>query len=240
VTQFVAISRTVAQRIACCYDRASEVVYPPVDTRFYTPSNEPRDDYYLCVSALAPYKRLDLAIAACNQLRRRLLIVGDGPQRRKLAALAGPTVTLAGWRSNEEIRQHLRRCRALLFPGHEDFGIVPLEAQACGTPVVALGHGGATETVIAASSQSPGSGVFFDEPTAESLIEAIQSLERNPEQCSPKVAREQSLRFTAERYERDLLAVLERVSRSWSRRDPAHAERAMGPHFGRQRARQAA
>ena len=116
VTHFVAISRTVAERIAESYGRTSRVIYPPVDTSFYTPANVPRDDTYVCVSALVPYKRIDLAIDACNRLRRRLVVIGSGPEQRRLARLAGPTVTLAGWCTDEEIRRHLRRARALLFP----------------------------------------------------------------------------------------------------------------------------
>ena len=224
VTQFVAISRTVADRIAANYDRTSTIIYPPVDTEFYTPSDArgveaSREDYYLCVSALAPYKRLDLAIAACNRLKRKLIVIGEGPARKKLAAMAGPTASFLGWRSNAEIRDHLRRCRALIFPGLEDFGIVPLEAQACGTPVIALAQGGATETVLPPTSASAGSGLFFDEPTEDALIEALLSLERAPDQCSPEIARQQAQRFAPERFIGELTAFLQRVVRDACRID---------------------
>lgn len=209
VTRFVAISREIAERIERAYGRTSDVIYPPVDTRFYSPSEAPREEFYLCVSALAPYKRIDLAIEACNRLQRPLRVVGSGPERRRLQALAGPTVELLGWRDDHEIRELLRRCRALLFPGHEDFGIVPVEAQACGAPVVALGRGGATETLASANETCVGTARFFDRPEVESLIEAMLWLEQNPQQVSPGAAREQALRFTAERFERELLCVLE-------------------------------
>ena len=212
VTQFVAISRTVAARIAQSYGRPSRVIYPPVDTRFYTPADRPRDDTYLCVSALVPYKRIDLAVEACNRLRRRLLVIGSGPEHRRLARLAGPTVKLAGWCSNEQIRDHLRRARALLFPAHEDFGIVPLEAQACGTPVVAFGRGGATETVLPASETARGTGLLFDEQTADSLAAAIRRFEAHPDRFSPQLARQQAERFAAERFERELVGFLEGVA----------------------------
>ncbi len=213
VTHFVAISRTVARRIAECYGRPSRVIYPPVDTRFYTPAaRRSEEPYYVCVSALVPYKRIDLAVEACNRLRRRLVVIGSGPEARRLGRLAGPAVTLAGWRADEEIREHLRRARALLFPANEDFGIVPLEAQACGTPVVAYGQGGATETVLPADAAGEGTGLFFDEQTPESLAEAIARLESHPERFRPEFARRQAERFATDRFERELVGYLEQVA----------------------------
>src|SRR5262249_21359176 len=124
VDHFIAISATVQRRIRDCYGRDSTVIYPPVDTDFYTPADEPRDDYYLIVSAFAPYKRLDLALAACARLRKPLVVIGTGQDEKRLRGLAGPDVRFLGWQPDEVIRQHLRRCKALLFPGEEDFGIV--------------------------------------------------------------------------------------------------------------------
>jgi glycosyltransferase involved in cell wall biosynthesis len=220
VTHFVAISRTVARRIAESYGRPSRVIYPPVDTGFYTPGDAARqdmaarEDTYVCVSALVPYKRIDLAVEACNRLRRRLVVIGAGPEQRRLARLAGPTVRLAGWCTNEQIRDHLRRARALLFPGNEDFGIVPVEAQACGTPVVAFGRGGATETVLPPGARGQGTGLFFAEQSADSLCEAIERLESHPEWFSPQLARRQAEQFAVERFERELAAYLEEVAAS--------------------------
>ncbi len=215
VTHFVAISRTVAQRIARCYGRRSTIIYPPVDTRFYTPADVPREDFFLCVSALVPYKRIDLAIEACNRLGRRLVVIGDGPQRRRLARLAGPSVTLAGRLSDHQIRDHLRRTRALLFPGNEDFGIVAVEAQACAAPVVALGHGGVTETVLPCGESTVGTGWFFPQQTPESLGRAMQRMEAHPQPFDPLLARRQAERFAAERFERELLEYLENSSRQF-------------------------
>jgi len=212
VWHFVAISHTVAKRIAESYGRTSHVIYPPVDTEFYTPSDEPRDDSYVCVSALVPYKRIDLAIEACNRLGRRLVVIGEGPEHRRLARLAGPTVTLAGWQSNEAIRSQLRRARALLFPANEDFGIVPVEAQACGTPVVAFGQGGVTETVLPADETRPGTGLFFAEQTVDSLCEAIARLEAHPAWFPPSLARRQAERFAVARFEREMVAYLANVA----------------------------
>jgi len=212
VTHFVAISRTVAGRIAESYGRQSRLIHPPVDVDFYTPADVPRGPTYLCVSALVPYKRIDLAVEACNRLGRRLVVIGSGPERRRLERLAGPTVTLTGWLSNEAIRDHFRRARALLFPANEDFGIVPVEAQACGTPVIAFGGGGATETVLPAEEGRPGTGLFFDEQTPESLASAIARLEANPGLFSPERARRQAERFGVDRFERELGAYLEEVA----------------------------
>ncbi len=212
VTHFVAISHAVADRIAECYGRESHIIYPPVDTEFYTPDGGPREDYYLCVSALAPYKRIDVAVAACNRLQRRLLIIGQGPQHKRLARLAGPTVSLLGWQPDDVIRHHLRRCRALLFPGHEDFGIVPLEAQACGAPVVALAAGGALETVLPAAQDRSGTGVWFPQSTEESLCEAMLWLEDNQDRICPHLAREQAERFSSHHYETAFLNCIEAIA----------------------------
>lgn len=208
VTKFVACSQTIAERIRTCYGRESEVIYPPVDTEFYTPADVPREDFYLCVSALVPYKRLDLAIQACRRAGRKLIVIGQGPEAARLAGLSGDTIQLLGWQSDEVIRDHLRRCRALLFPGEEDFGIVPVEAQACGAQVIAFGRGGACETVLPARDSGPGSGLFFGEQSVDGLSGAIEAFEATPERFCPEVARASAERFAAARYERELLAAL--------------------------------
>jgi glycosyltransferase involved in cell wall biosynthesis len=212
VTHFVAISETIAMRIRECYDRESSVIYPPVDTEFFCPADVQREDFYLCFSALVPYKRVELAIEACQQLDRRLVVIGAGPERQKLEKLAGPNVQFAGWQSDESIRDHLRRCRALLFAAHEDFGIAPVEAQACGTPVIAYGAGGSTETLLAADETEVGTATFFAEQTADAMADAICWYEGHPKQFSPQLARQNAERFERGRYEQDLLAVLERAA----------------------------
>ncbi|MGE0610326.1 MAG: glycosyltransferase [Pirellulales bacterium] len=212
VTHFVAISQAIADRIAASYGRESQIIYPPVDTTFYTPADVPREDFYLCVSALVPYKRVDLAIEACNKMNRRLIVIGNGPQQKRLARLAGPTVSLLGWLADEDIRGHYRRCKALLFPGHEDFGIVPVEAQACGAAVIAFRKGGTLETVRPPIGDTPGTGLFFDEQSVNSLCRAMAELESNPESVSSAACRQQAEPFATERYERELLALLERAA----------------------------
>ena len=147
-SRFVSNSQYVAGRIARYYNRRSTIVYPPVDTVFYHPASVPRASHFLVVSALVPYKRIDLAIDACRRVGAPLRIVGDGPDRRRLEAAGGQDVTFLGRLTDEEIRTEYQAARAVLLPGEEDFGIVPVEAQACGTPVVALAAGGALETVV--------------------------------------------------------------------------------------------
>jgi len=173
VSHFVAISETVRRRIARCYRRDSVVIQPPVNVEFYTPANEsaPRSEDYLVVSALVPYKRIDQAVAACTQSGRRLIVIGEGPERARLEAMSGSSVQFLGWQPDDVIRDHYRRCRALLFPGDEDFGIVPIEALACGAPVIALGRGGVAETVDHAVGRT------YAEPTADGLLAAVDEWE---------------------------------------------------------------
>ena len=159
VDQFVANSHHVAQRIARHYGRKSVVVHPPVDLP-PEPWREAREDFYLCVGQHVHYKRLDLAIEACQALKRKLLVIGEGPDVRRYQSLNDPLISFLGWQSGDEINRYYRRARALLFPGEEDFGIVPVEAIAHGCPVIAYGVGGATETVVDGLS-----GVWFEEQT---------------------------------------------------------------------------
>lgn len=203
VSHFIAVSETVRDRIRDCYKRDSVVIYPPVDTDFFTPLDVPREDFYLCVSALAPYKRLDLAIEACRRLGKRLVVIGTGQDERRLRSLAGPGIQFLGWQPDDVIRHHYRRCRALLFPGEEDFGIVPVEAQACGAPVIAYGKGGAIETVV-----EPGG--FFEEQTVESLCEAIRDFEHRGIGDSSQL-RKQAERFSRKRYEDEMVRFLGKV-----------------------------
>jgi glycosyltransferase involved in cell wall biosynthesis len=213
VTHFVAISQTVRDRIRECYGRDSAVIYPPVDTEFYTPAQVPREDFYLVVSALAPYKRFDLAIDACNRLGKRLVVIGSGQDAAKLRQKSGPLVEFLGWQPDEVIRDHLRRAQALLFPGEEDFGIVPLEAQACGCPVIAFGRGGATETVCPLGHDADPTGVFFEDQAVDAVADAIERFECARDRFDPRAARRQAVLFRKERFETELFDYLDRVAK---------------------------
>jgi glycosyltransferase involved in cell wall biosynthesis len=167
--RYLTNSQYVASRIGRYYNREAKVVYPPVDTDFFTPDGAPAEPFAVIVSALAPYKRLEVAIAACEQAEIPLKIVGDGPERRALERVASKDTEFLGRVSNEVVRDLYRRAAMTLLPGEEDFGIVPLEAQACGRPVVALARGGALETVV------PGeTGILVDEPSPEAFAGGIR------------------------------------------------------------------
>jgi glycosyltransferase involved in cell wall biosynthesis len=211
VTHFLSISRTVQRRVAECYGRDSVVIYPPVDTDFYCPAPVRREDYYLAVSAFAPYKRLDLAVAVCNRLGRPLVVIGSGQDEKRLRARAGPTVHFLGWQPDEVVREHFRRCRALLFPGEEDFGIVPLEAQACGAPVIAFGHGGASETLIPPGGPREPTSLWFAEQTEECLAEAVTRFEARRGDFAPGAARRQAQRFNGRRFAEEIMSYLRGV-----------------------------
>lgn len=211
VTHFIAISRTIQQRIRECYNRESIVIYPPVDTDFYTPAPVPREPFYLIVSALAPYKRFELAIAACEQLGRKLVVIGSGQNAKKLQALAGPNTQFLSWQPDEVIRDHLRRCQALLFPAEEDFGIVPVEAQACGAPVIGYAAGGCGETVQPLGTSPRPTGVLFPEQTVPALVEAILHFERDRDAFDPEAARANALPFNKQRYREELLGYVRQV-----------------------------
>jgi glycosyltransferase involved in cell wall biosynthesis len=205
VDEFVAISDHIAAKIRTYYNRQAYVIPPPVNCGFFTPDSSPQSDgasFYLIVSALVPYKRVDIAIEAFNRLQLPLIVIGGGPERSKLERRASSVIRFLGWQPDTVVRDYYRRCEALIFPGEEDFGIVPVEAQACGKPVIAFGKGGILETVIPlnstvacdAPSHSP-TGVFFDEATVEALCEAVALYRRQMPAFDPVAIRQNALRF---------------------------------------------
>jgi glycosyltransferase involved in cell wall biosynthesis len=207
VDYFIANSRFIAARIRKCYRRESTVIYPPANVSAgYIASNI--EDYYLVVSRFVPYKRVDLAVRACNRLRRRLRIVGDGPEYKLLRKMAGPTIEFLGRLDETALHDIYARCRALLFPGEEDIGLVPVEAQSHGRPVIAYGRGGALETITADlagdEDRANCTGVFFRTQTLESLCEAIQRFERSESLFRPQFIRNSVERFSLERFKAEM------------------------------------
>ena len=207
VDVFVANSANVADRIRRTYGRFAEVVYPPVDTTFFTPSSEAREDFYLVAGALAPYKRVEQAIHACQRLGRRLIVIGAGQQSTTLRRLAGDYVQFLGAVSDGSLRDHYRRSRALLFPGEEDFGIVPAEAMACGCPVIAYGAGGVLETVA-----DPAAGMLYTPQTVEALIAAIERFEAQPGSFSTGCLTRRAGQFGRGRFLNQMRQVLDNAS----------------------------
>jgi glycosyltransferase involved in cell wall biosynthesis len=199
VDHFIAISKEIQTRIKKYYQRDSVIIHPPVDTSRFRPrpTSQPVGDYYFIVSRLIPYKRIDLAVQACSRLGRRLIIVGDGRDRAALEAMAGPTVEFKGHLPGDDVVELIAHCRAFIFPGYEDFGITPLEAQAAGRPVIAYGQGGALDTVIEGET-----GLFFHEPSVEALMDAIEQFETMS--FDPAAARANAEWFSVERFKGEL------------------------------------
>ena len=199
VDVFLANSAHVARRIRKAYRREAEVLYPPVDVAGF-PLRQQKEDFYLTVSRLEPYKRIDLLLEAfARRPERRLIVIGDGPQMRRLRSMAAPNVELLGRLPTPEVREHMQRARAFLFAGIEDFGIVMAEAQACGTPVIAFENGGAAEIVRGESTPQP-TGILFGAQTADALLEAIGRFEQDPSRFAPDSCRESAMRFDRRRF----------------------------------------
>ncbi|CAN5335677.1 glycosyltransferase family 4 protein [soil metagenome] len=196
----VANSRNVQERILRCYERDSIVIPPPVETSRFQLSTV-SEDFYLIVSRLLGYKNVDLAVRAFTKAGEQLIVVGDGPQRAALEQMAGPTVKILGRRPDAEIQSYFERCRAFIFPGHEDFGITPVEAMACGKPVIALKKGGALETVIEGKT-----GIFFEEINEEALLAAVKSIESTT--WIPAQIRAHAEQFSEARFLEKMEAVL--------------------------------
>lgn len=193
VDHFLANSRYIARRIRKAYRRTASVIHPPVTTENFSVETK-KDDYYLTASRFVPYKKISLVVEAFAQMPgRRLRVIGDGPDWKKIAAKATSNVELLGCATNEELRDQMQRARAFVFAAQEDFGVLPVEAQACGTPVIAYGKGGATETVIDGTT-----GILFEWQTVESLCEAVQEFERRS--FDPLRLRANAERFSVERF----------------------------------------
>jgi glycosyltransferase involved in cell wall biosynthesis len=208
VDAFMANSHFIAGRIKNNYGRDAQVIYPPVKVVSF-PFNKGKDDFYLTASRFVPYKRIDLIVESFNRLpNRNLVVIGDGPDWEKVKFKANKNVSLIGYAENDLLKEYMRRARAFVFAAEEDFGIAVVEAQACGTPVVAFGRGGALETVISIGQKKP-TGVFFQEQKINSLIDGIENFEKHEKEILPENCRENALRFTPERFRKEFTNFVE-------------------------------
>jgi glycosyltransferase involved in cell wall biosynthesis len=202
VDRFAANSRYIAERIARTYGRSADVIHPPVDVEFYTPGASAAPpaarDYFVTASRWVPYKRVDLVVAAFARLGSRLVVIGDGPEAARVRRHAAPNIEFAGEVPRERLRALMRDARAFVFAAEEDFGILPVEAQACGTPVIAYGRGGVLESV------TPATGAFFGEQSVDAIADAVRAFDRQAGHFDAAACRRNAERFGAPRFRREL------------------------------------
>lgn len=203
VNEFLANSSFIARRIRKVYGRNASVLYPPVDISAFT-FNEKKEDFYLAASRMVPYKKMPMIVEAFSGMPdKRLVVIGDGPELDKCHSLAGCNVEILGWQPFEVLRDHMQRAKAFVFAAEEDFGITPVEAQACGTPVIAYGKGGVLETVrVEATART---GVFYPEQYVSSLQDAVKQFETHIPSILPQVCRENAIRFSNERFREEFM-----------------------------------
>jgi glycosyltransferase involved in cell wall biosynthesis len=205
VDEFIAISHFIQRRIKKAYGRSSTVIYPPVDINFFAVQDQ-KNNYYVTASRMVPYKRVDLIVEAFSKMpEHRLVVVGDGPDFDRISLRAGPNVELVGFQSAEKLKHYVQNAKAFVFAAEEDFGIAPIEAQACGTPVIAYGRGATLETIRGLGREqidgfTDATGVFFPEQTVESLIAAIRFFEEQQQSIKPAACRANAARFSTERF----------------------------------------
>lgn len=208
VDHFVAISHFISRRIRKVYRRDADVIYPPVDLAHFGVGNA-KGDFYVTASRMVPYKKIPLIIEAFAAMPdKQLIVIGTGPEWEKCRAAAGPNVTLMGWQSPESLRDHLQRAKAFVFAAEEDFGIAPLEAQACGTPVIAFDKGGATETLRGLNDSQP-TATFFEAQTPAAICSAVERFEVNADRMTAESCRENAMRFSIERFREELSTFVE-------------------------------
>ena len=204
VDHYVANSRYIARRIKKTYGKPSDVIYPPVDVDKFT-LREAKEGFYLTASRMVPYKKIDLIVEAFSQTDKKLLVIGDGPDMAKIRSKAGKNVELLGFADDETMADLMGRAKAFIFAAEEDFGITPVEAQACGTPVICFGRGGARETVHDGES-----GLYFMEQNTKELLAAVAKFEQNYDKFEPVKIRENSLKFSRTRFEAEIKSYVEK------------------------------
>ena len=204
VDHYVANSRYIARRIKKTYGKPSDVIYPPVDVDKFR-LREAKEEFYLTASRMVPYKKIDLIVEAFSQMDKKLLVIGDGPDMAKIKSKAGKNIELLGFADDETMADLMGRAKAFVFAAEEDFGITPVEAQACGTPVICFGRGGARETVLDGES-----GLYFMEQNTKELLAAVAKFEQNCDKFEPTKIRENSLKFSRTRFEAEIKSYVEK------------------------------
>ena len=202
---YISNSANVQRRLKKYYQTDSQIIYPPVDTARFR-AKETNENYFLIVSTLTPYKKIDLAIQLFNKIGRRLVIIGDGPQRKYLENIAGDNIEFLGFKDDATVKEYMENCRALIFPGEEDFGITPVEAMACGKPVLAFGKGGCTESVVSGKT-----GEFFFESNVEAMEDGLARLIYNEKFYKPHTIRTHALNFSRDIFEKKLLQKIRKL-----------------------------
>ena len=216
VDQFIAISKFIERRIQKAYRRDSVVIYPPVDVAAFE-VQESKEDFYLTASRMVPYKKILLIVQAFAKMPdKRLVVIGDGPDLVKAKAFAGPNVEILGYQSAEVLKDYMQRAKAFVFAAEEDFGIVPLEAQACGTPVIAFGKGGALETIRGLQHAQP-TGVFFEEQSIDAILHAVELFEKNVAHIDAHACRGNAMRFSQERFRHEFSSFIARTYQEFLR-----------------------
>lgn len=203
VDYFIANSNFIARRIHKVYGREADVIYPPVDIERFS-LNENKDDYYLTASRMVPYKRIDLIVEAFSKMNdKRLIVIGDGPEMQKIKSKATKNIEILGYQPDHVLQEYMQKAKAFVFAAEEDFGIAPVEAQACGTPVIAFGKGGARETIRPYGMDNP-TGVFFERQTVKHIVDAVDFLEKKYEHYSFVDCRNNALRFSIDRFKNEI------------------------------------
>lgn len=220
---YIAISKFVANRIKKIYNKDAIVIYPPVDTESFTISDTV-GDYYITCSRMVPYKKIDLIVEAFSKTNKKLIVIGDGPEFKKIKKLAKPNVELLGFLGKEKMLKLLKESKAFIFAAEEDFGIAPIEAQAAGVPVIAFGKGGILETVKGKFCndktviESDITGVFFPKQTADSLLEAVDFFEKNEDKFDKQATRRNALKFSKERFEKEFKETVDNIYNDWKQK----------------------
>jgi glycosyltransferase involved in cell wall biosynthesis len=214
VNEFIAISKFISRRIRKVYGRDSAVIYPPVDTASFSLTTN-KEDFYLTASRMVPYKKIDLIVDAFSKMPdKKLIVIGDGPDFEKIKSKCTPNVTLLGFQKFEVLRDHMQKAKAFVFAAEEDFGITPLEAQSCGTPVIAYGKGGALETINGLDNPSP-TGVFFYEQSCDAIVNAVEKFEANKHLISAINCNQNASRFSVEIFKNKFKKFVETEYSKW-------------------------